>query len=189
MQYPTANITYKGLTDNKATVTILDENKNKWTVWKLDYEDKTKNSDVYDTLLSMKLGETFGVTYKETDESFTNDQGKVINFKKRTIYSILPTVAKPTMQPKITPNTPVQSKEETDWDKIAVGKCQTVFLEAYIGAGHTFEEAKLQVTQAKKLAELVVYGTQQIEKEFVPLPEELPQIQQQEDYDVDSIPF
>lgn len=70
---------------------------------------------------------------------------------------------------------PVRSQsqsKDTDWDQIAVGKCQTQFLAAYIQSGKTIEDAKLQVVKARKLAELVVYGAQQ---------EELPTINQDDD--------
>lgn len=87
-------------------------------------------------------------------------------------------------------NTYHKEEKETDWDKIAVGKCQTVFLEAYISAGHTFEEAKLQVFQARKLAELVVYGTQQTKEEEPFVPAELPTQQiMEEEVNVADIPF
>jgi len=45
-----------------------------------------------------------------------------------------------------------------DYPKEAVGKCQSLFLQAYIQSGHSISEAMLQVGQAKKLAESVVYG-------------------------------
>lgn len=166
-QYETANVVYKGLTDGKLTVTLLDEKKGKWVIWKKAYQSQ-EDSEPYAALQNFKFGDTFGVSYKEADESFTNEQGKLINFKKRTIYSILPTIAQPTAQMKpqakqTSPQPkyePINEDKGTDWDKIAVGKCQTVFLQAFIQSGHSFSEAKLQVTQARQLAELVVYGTQ-----------------------------
>ena len=65
-------------------------------------------------------------------------------------------------QPQSTPQRAnIASSGARDYDKEAVGKCQYGFLEAYIRSGHSFQEAKLQVVVARKLAELVVYGTQQ----------------------------
>jgi hypothetical protein len=66
-----------------------------------------------------------------------------------------------------------QSSGETDWDSIAVGKCQTAFLSAYIQSGKSMSDAMLQVTAARRLAEKVVYGQTVTEKE------ELPVIQQE----------
>lgn len=161
-QYETANIVYKGLTDGKLTVTLLDEKKGKWTIWKKAYQSED-DSEPYQALGDFKFGDTFGVSYKETDEMFVNKQKKTINFKKRTIYSIMPPIAKPSneVKPKQNEYKPTKEQEPTDWDKIAVGKCQTVFLQAYIQSGKTLQEAKLQVVEARKLAELVVYGHQQ----------------------------
>jgi hypothetical protein len=98
------------------------------------------------------------------------------------------------------------ASKDTDWDNIAVGKCQTAFLAAYIQSGKSFSDAMLQVNQARRLAEKVVYGEIKTEKE------ELPIIQQEvmrpdgrlevqdvspltdpdapaEEIDVDGIPF
>lgn len=61
--------------------------------------------------------------------------------------------------------------------KAQISKCQSIFLAAYIQSGKTFEEAKVQVVSAKRLAELVVYGTQVTPKSE---QEELPTIQQDE---------
>ena len=62
----------------------------------------------------------------------------------------------------------LRSSEDVDWDEIAVGKCQTAFLAAFLQAGNTFADTKLQVTQARKLAELVVYGQQLPQRDPIP---------------------
>jgi len=159
-QYETANIVYKGLTDGKLTVTLLDDKKGKWTIWKKAYQSN-EDSEVYQALQNYKFGDTFGVSYQEKEETFTNDQGKQITFKKRTIYSIMPPLTNPTNTLKTSKSAPgqeIQYKPDTDWDEIAVGKCQSLFIAAYLQSGKSFSEAKLQVTQARQLAELVVYG-------------------------------
>jgi len=137
-QYETANIKYSGLVDGKMTVTVLDDKKGKWYVWKLDYKDKTKNSDAYDSLLQMKLGDTFGVSYQGKEESFVNDKGQTINFVKKTIYSIMPPITNPTSEMAVSkptaPKAPVMSnlsepayvseqKDEKFWDKKAYKQC------------------------------------------------------------------
>lgn len=176
-QYETANVTYKGLTDGKLTVTLIDEKKGKWQIWKADYKDKTKDSDAYAALQQFKFGDTFGVSYQEKDESFVNEKGQTINFKKRTIYSIMPVVTNPTSQIKPQPKyEPIAPDKQTDWDKIAVGKCQTVFLQALIQSGKTISEAKLQAVAARQLAELVVYGTQKTDQTTDPIPEPPPEV-------------
>ena len=72
--------------------------------------------------------------------------------------------------------------QSRDFKEEAVGKCQTLFLQAYIQAGNSIQDAKLQVTPARKLAELVVYGTQKAE-------EELPIINQDDDPAGEFNPF
>lgn len=94
-QYETANIKYCGLTDGKFTVTLLDENKGKWTIYKKGYQT-TEDSEPYQALQNFKFGDIFGVSYQQKEESFTNDAGKLITFMKKTIYSIMLPVAQPT---------------------------------------------------------------------------------------------
>jgi hypothetical protein len=186
-EYLRANITYKGLTDKGVTFELLDENKKKWTIWKADYKDKTKDSEAYAALKNFQMGDTFGVSYGEKEESFVNAKNETVNFTKRTIYSIMPTFAQESLSKPVAKQAAPQAQtyhtEEPkgrDFDKEAVGKCQTLFLQAFIQGGKSFSEAKLQVTQARQLAELVVYGTQQEEE---PLPQE------QGDIDPSKIPF
>jgi len=65
------------------------------------------------------------------------------------------------------PEQTYQTDKSTDWDEIAVGKCQSLFIAAYLQSGKTFADAKLQVVQARQLAELVVYGTQKSESDTI----------------------
>jgi hypothetical protein len=131
MKYPTTNITYSGLSDNGGlTVTVLDENKNKWTIWKKDYNDKSKDSEAYSALSNYKIGDTFGISYGEQPEQFVNDQGKTINFTKRTIYNIMPPVSNPTVPTSSakTSNTAPSSastaqSDDQYWDKKAYKQC------------------------------------------------------------------
>lgn len=99
-QYETANITYKGLEDKGLTYTLIDENKGKWTIWKKDYKDKTKDSDAWATLQTFRMGDSFGVSYQEKEESFVGKDGKTVKFKRKTIYSILPIITNPTNEMK-----------------------------------------------------------------------------------------
>jgi hypothetical protein len=134
MDFQTTNITYKGLTDTGGpTVTILDENKRKWTIWKKDYKNKTQDSEAYGSLKNYEIGDTFGISYGEQPEQFVNSEGKTINFTKRTIYAILPTVANPTTVPSKTESPrsasgasdrPAggNSRPEVDWDQLGLIK-------------------------------------------------------------------
>lgn len=182
-QYETANITYKGLEDKGLTVTLIDDKKGKWSIWKKGYQTE-EDSEPYASLQNFKFGDTFGVSYQSKEESFNDKKtGKAVKFMRRTIYSIMPTIAKPTseLKPQVKQTYESVKENTTDWDKIAVGKCQTVFLQAYIQSGKTLQEAKLQVVEARKLAELVVYGTQQPQDE-APLPEPIDQMAEELDF-------
>lgn len=155
MEYKTTNIVYKGLEDKGKTVTVIDGEGKKWTIWKKEF-NTNNDSEAWGSLQNLSIGEVMGVSYGEKEESFTNAEGKNITFTRKTIYSIMP--------PIVEKNTlPIQSTKETDWDKIAVGKCQTAFLAAYIQSGKSIEDAKLVAGSARKLAEIVVYGSQQVD--------------------------
>jgi len=146
-----ATITYNGLEDKGLTVSVIDEGGKKWTIWKKAYQSQA-DSEAWAELQKHKIGDRIMVEYAEKEESFVNDQGKTINFTRKTIQKIIPTVG-----------TSRKTEGETDWDNIAVGKCQTAFLAAYLQAGNSFEDAKLKAAQARKLAEIVVYGHSQAE--------------------------
>ena len=90
--YLTANVTYKGLEDKGLTVALIDQDKKKWTIWKKDYKDKEADSEPYRALALYKFGETFGVSYGEKEEEFTGKDGKLVKFKRKTIYSIMPPI-------------------------------------------------------------------------------------------------
>jgi hypothetical protein len=55
-KYPSTNIVYGGLEDKGGpTVTILDEKKNKWTIWKADYDNKDQDSEAYGSLKNFTI--------------------------------------------------------------------------------------------------------------------------------------
>jgi hypothetical protein len=78
---------------------------------------------------------------------------------------------------------------------LGTNPCQSLFLQAYIQAGNTFQDAMLQVAHAKRLAEMVVYGRSEkvapdIQEDAERMAhEELPTIQQSDDLNVEDIPF
>jgi hypothetical protein len=103
--------------------------------------------------------------------------------------------AAPVAQQHVAQASPAKANGKPDWDAISVGKCQFGFLQAYIQSGKTIEEAKLQVVNAKKLAELVVLGhTTGEDKPAQPQPaktedEDMPPMPEDDEVDVSSIPF
>jgi hypothetical protein len=161
---------------------IITSGKDKFYFYKIHKGNKSPAYESYEGMESagrVKKGAVVAIGYTEEDKEFTNNKGEVIKYKDRCIVSIreadgLDTAQNPPQAKSPRSEAPVRSqgKPETDWDQIAIGKCQTVFLAAYLQAGNTFVDAKLQAVQARKLAELVVYGTQQ---------EELPTINQDDD--------
>jgi len=122
-------------------------------------------------------------------------EGKKINENKVTGFRETndTPVKNPTKTQTKEPTYHTEEKNETNWDEIAVGKCQTVFLQAFIQSGKSFSDAKLQVAAARQLAELVVYGSQQTKPEppeqedYTPLHE--PPQDNGEYVDGDYIPF
>lgn len=112
--------------------------------------------------MGIRPGSTVEVWYKEEEKEY---EGKpytdrlIASFKEATPQTTTPTPIAP-QKAKSGVLEHSYEPEGVDWDEIAVGKCQTNFLAAYIQSGKSFSEAKLQVTQARQLAEMVVYGTQ-----------------------------
>lgn len=153
-KYPATNIVYSGIEDKGGpTVTILDEKKHKWTIWKKDYDNPDRYSEAYSSLQNFHIGESFGVEYGEKEESFTPtegpNRGKSIKFTRRTIFKILPTVANPTAIPSQTP-APAQSsnpghsvasggalKDDTFWERQAYEKCCSLWIASMIREGST----------------------------------------------------
>lgn len=188
------------LTKNKknTTVKITDQSGAKFVFWKKKADGTP--SAVAEQFRAMGLDEGSTVKIGYVDEAYEDAQGqsrvssKIINFQETQEQP-----AQVSSEPKKTapkPNSYVKEPSEpTDWDEIAVGKCQTVFLAAFIQSGKTISEAKLQVTMARQLAELVVYGTQKQVQTYgadevplpeVPLPEAPPEVPE---VDVENIPF
>lgn len=145
---------------------------------KPDEEGKSRPTVAFQQFkdMGLKVGSTVEIWYKEQEKEY---QGKP--YTDRLIASFRETNGQPV---KPIPKANTYHKDQTeapDWDNIAVGKCQTVFLQAFIESGHSFMEAKQQVVQARQLAELVVFGKQSA-------TEELPTIQH-EAVQVEDIPF
>ncbi len=189
MEYLNTNIQYKGLTDSGLTVTVLSSDDKKFSVWKKDREGN--EGEAYTALLQYKFGETFGVSYGEKEESFVNEQGKTINFKKRTIYSIMPEIAN--IAPKPTPSTPTAETKRTEpskaptndsnefWEKKAYKQCLWNF---WLDSGSYKDLPPFSKALEPEEMDLVWKVFNQIDQDAnkrfseEPLPEELPTIQQ-----------
>lgn len=92
----------------------------------------------------------------EDKSGITRESHKTLNFQETNDSS---TQGSQTPEkPRGEAPTHSQVASSRDFDKENIGKCQSLFLQAYIQAGHSFSDTLLQVAQAKKLAELVVYG-------------------------------
>ncbi len=141
-------------------------------------------SQVQQQFKNMQLDEGSIIQVSYVIEEYTGSDGKqhfsnkVTGFRETNEQPVIG--QSPAPRPQAVKNTspqpkysPVSEDKQTDWDKIAVGKVQSLFLQAYLQSGKTFSEAKLQVIPARQLAELVVYG-QQTGKADEPLPTETP---------------
>ncbi len=126
--------------------------------------------------MGIRPGSTVEVWFKEEEKEY---EGKpytdrlIASFKEATTQTTTPTQKAP-QNGKIRSTEQSYESEGVNWDEIAVGKCQTAFLAAYIQSGKTISDAKLQATQARQLAELVVYGTQKTAGEENINPDDLP---------------
>jgi hypothetical protein len=139
-----------------AMVKIKDENNLTYTVYQKKRDGSI--STAWGQQVNLPVGSTVQIGYVEEAKEY---EGKgymartIRNFNLDLVGSNTPP---PAEKPRVEAPRASQGTSGRDFDKEAVGKCQSLFLQAYLQAGHTFGEAKLQVTQAKKLAEMVVYG-------------------------------
>lgn len=149
-------------------VKIKDHTGEQFTFFKKKKDGSLTSSAIQLRDMGLDEGSTVKIGY--VIETYEDKQGtireshKIINFQET---SDSPTQIAPQPQkPRSEAPTPSQSNfkigygsaTHRDFDKEAVGKCQSLFLQAYIQAGHSFSDTLLQVGQAKKLAEMVVYG-------------------------------
>ena len=156
------------LQGRKPVMKLKDEKGLTYTVYKTKQDGST--SVAWEQVQELSVGDTVQIGYVEDLGDY---QGKAVTY--RTIRNFNKDIGEgvknynqnnapaSVQSPRHGQN--LASSGARDYDKEAVGKCQYGFLEAYIRSGHSFQEAKLQVVVARKLAELVVYGTQQSEPE------------------------
>lgn len=203
------NITLKGMEDKGKTVTLIDTNDTKWTVWKADYKNPSQDSEAYGSLKNYGIGDTFGISYGERTEQFVNNQGKTINFTRRTIYQIMPTVANPTQSPS-KPETGRseanrgQSGASRNWDKEAYEKCCSIWATAVLERGQDpvvsidsgafwrlFQairadgDKRFSPEPAGKAALRQRFGQEQVAPDIAEMAEQM----EQEELNVEDIPF
>lgn len=159
------------------------------------FQKKQDGSDskAYEGYKNFSLGDTVEIHYSEQQR--TTPDGKSytarnVAFFGEKVPSSVPVETASGGSPSAS-----QGTSGRDFDKEAVGKCQSLFLQAYIQAGHSFSDTLLQVTTAKKLAEQVVYGRTETvapdiqESAEQMASEELPTVQVGYDLEEEDIPF
>jgi hypothetical protein len=161
---------------------LIDNQKNKYYFYRTI---QGQDGDVYLSFIGMnpQKGSVVAIGYIEEDKSFVNTEGKTINFKDRSIVSLREASGVP-VQTSV--QTPVKTEpiyhpvKERDFEAENIGKCQSLFLQAYIQSGHSIEEAILKIDYARDLATRVVRA----ESEQI-----APDIQQTAEQMVADIPF
>lgn len=110
---------------------------------------------------NMGLDEDSVVRIGYVEEQYNDVKGiarttlKIINFQETNEVPDMGTQTH--HEPKYEPTREPTSR---NYNEENVGKCQSLFLAAYIQSGKSIQDTKLQVVPARQLAELVVYGTQ-----------------------------
>jgi hypothetical protein len=181
----------KKVVNGSTVISIKDEKGLKYSFWEKKQDGSF--SKAYEGYRKFQLGDTVEVHYSE--EQKTNKEGKPYTARGIAFFGEKVTPTSPLETPRGEAPSASQSASGRDFDKEAVGKCQSLFLAAYIQAGHSLSDTMLQVGQAKKLAEMVVYGrTEKVAPDIQEAAEQmagedLPTIQQGEDITVEDIPF
>jgi hypothetical protein len=173
----------KTKTGTNTLIYLTDQDGDKYTLFKKK-KDGTLSSAA-EQLKDMDLDEGSTVQISWVVEAYTGSDNKPHTTNKVTGFretSDVPTAKAKSPQPDKQTYHKEEEKDDEFWNKKAVGKCQTLFLQAYIQSGKTISDAKLQVIPARQLAELVVYGVQQASE---PLPQETPEPEMA----VEDIPF
>lgn len=182
----------KKVLSNGSTVVKIKDEKGLTYSFFMKKKDGTQ-SKAFEGYQDFNLGDTVEIHYSEEQKTY---EGKT--YPQRSIAFFGNKVESTAPQPESPRGeAPARSQSTSgrDFDKEAVGKCQSLFLQAYIQSGHSFSEALLQAGQAKKLAAMVGYGQAETvapdiqESAEKMASEELPTIQQDEDVDFSDIPF
>ena len=180
-------IVVREATDKGKTIQIVDADKLKFTIWKT--HSKGGSNPTFDKYQSMGgVGATLTVSYEEKDDSFTNNEGKVINYKKRTIYDILPEGSPNTTT--VVNNSPMGQNlasnsvsTETFWDMKAYKQCLWGYWLHHSQPGVTNEDVY------NKFKEIEEDAKKRFTVNSQPLTVNKPQGMTAEESLVESIPF
>lgn len=148
-------------------------------------------SKAYEGYQKFQLGDTVEIHFSEQEKSY---EGKPYTLRNIAFFGEKVSGATPVEKPRTNDSRGQSASPGRDFDAENVGKFQSLFLAAFLQAGNTFSDALLQVGQAKKLAEMVVYGQMEkvapdIQERAEQMSHELPVIQQGEDLSLEDIPF
>ena len=146
---------------------------NTYTVY--DKKKDGTTSTAWSQLSEINVGDTVQVGYAEqkgTMQDGTPYTSRIVrNFNKDIGNGVRQYQTSQAVKSPRTGQSGASGKvSEAKWDEIAVGKCQTAFLAAFIQSGHSIQDAKLQAVAARRLAEVVVYGHTETPKEQEELP-------------------
>jgi hypothetical protein len=173
----------KKVFNGSTIISIKDEKGLKYSFWEKKQDGSF--SKAYEGYQKFQLGDTVEIHYSE--EQKTNKDGKAYTARGIAFFGDKVSSAAQTEKPNTEAHRGQSASLGRDFDKEAVGKCQSLFLAAYLQAGNKFSDALLQVGQAKKLAEQVVYGrTETVAPDIQATAE---QMVQDEDLNVEDIPF
>lgn len=128
-EFQQKNITYAGAEDKGLTIKLTDKEGGRWVIWK--NTQKGQATEAYLSFQNFKFGDSFGISYKEQEKTFTGKEGKPITYTERTIFSIMPTIATqpiqtPTQPKNVQPEAKYEATEAKDakfWDKKAYKQC------------------------------------------------------------------
>lgn len=153
------SVTNLNPTDPKP-INFKDENGDKYILWKTN---KTGESVAYQSFKLLPYGgdgATIGISYKEENDTFTNNDGKEISYKKRTVVMVkkpsevraenqVPNTATGNVALGYVKATPPAKKE---WeDNTIFGKCKTLYLveafKAHLG------NPNIKLSEIEKIAE------------------------------------
>lgn len=168
----------KTKTGTNTTISIKDQDKVTYVFWKTKKDGAL--SEAMAQFKNMQLDEGSVVQVSWVAEEYTGSDAKqhtsnkVTGFRETNEQPVTGQIAPQTS--KSAPTAPITYSSDNsttpDWNGIAIGKTQSLFLAAYIQSGKTFGEALLQVGQARRLAEMVVAGDKQTDD--VPPPQVAP---------------
>lgn len=198
--------------EDKKPINFKDEAGDKYVLWKTRKNKDTGDNEESAAYGNFKLlpyggdGSTIGISYKEENDTFTNNDGKEISYKKRTVVMVkkpsevraenqVPNTATGNLALGYVKATPPVKKE---WeDNTIFGKCKTLYLveafKAHLG------NPNIKLSEIEKIAEewakasmriLPAQNTSQsLEQSLARQGVEIPPMPEDDDVKVENIPF